>query len=98
MNRAEDFGRVHVRVFGRVQGVYFRASTQRVARELGLFGWVRNRRDGSVELVAEGPPAALDRLCAWASVGPSIALVERLEREDSQPVGLEPDFVIRPSV
>ena len=50
--------RVHVRVWGRVQGVYFRAGTQREAQRLGLDGWVRNRGDGSVEAVAEGPGAA----------------------------------------
>lgn len=89
--------RVHLRVFGRVHGVYFRASTQERALSLGLAGWVRNRRDGTVELVAEGPVAALESLCAWAAHGPTHARVECVERDDSDPVGLEPGFVIRPT-
>jgi len=89
--------RVHLRVHGRVQGVYFRASTQEKALELGLVGWVRNRRDGTVELVAEGAPAALEALCAWVQTGPVHARVLRVDRDDSDPVGLEAGFVIRPS-
>ena len=51
--------RVQMTVRGRVQGVFFRASAQREARRLGLTGWVRNRADGSLEIVAEGEEAAL---------------------------------------
>lgn len=90
--------RAHLRVYGRVQGVFFRATAQEEADRLGLAGWVRNRRDGSVELVAEGPIEALERLCAWARQGPVHARVDEVERVDSEPVGLEPGFVVRPSV
>jgi acylphosphatase len=67
---------IRARVTGRVQGVFFRASTVREARLLGLQGWVRNRPDGSVEVWAQGPDPALDRLERFLARGPSGALVE----------------------
>jgi acylphosphatase len=66
-------------VRGRVQGVFFRASTQREARRLGVLGTVRNRPDGSVEIVAEGEEAAIRELHVWAQKGPSVARVERVD-------------------
>jgi acylphosphatase len=71
--------RVRVVVEGRVQGVGFRASTWQEARRLGLTGWVRNRADGRVEAVAEGPRERLDAFVAWCGGGPSFARVERIE-------------------
>lgn len=71
--------RLHVRVRGRVQGVYFRASTQEVATQLGLRGWVRNCPDGSVELVAEGPIDRLEQLLEWCRRGPPAARVDACE-------------------
>lgn len=56
--------RLHLFVEGRVQGVYYRASAAEEALRLGLVGWVRNLRDGRVELVAEGPQASLEALLA----------------------------------
>jgi acylphosphatase len=70
---------VHVLVRGRVQGVFFRASTQREARRLGLTGWVKNRPDGPVEIFAEGEEDELKELIAWANKGPSAARVDRVE-------------------
>jgi acylphosphatase len=66
-------------VRGRVQGVYFRAAAQREARRLGLSGWVRNRPDGSVEILAEGEEQAIRELYGWAQKGPSAARVERVD-------------------
>ncbi len=71
--------RLHLQVYGRVQGVFYRAHTCEEAQHLGLVGWVRNRPDGSVELVAEGPEAKLIRLREWCRRGPPAARVERLE-------------------
>ena len=71
--------RVHLTVRGRVQGVYFRASTVQQARHLGLTGWVTNCRDGSVEVVAEGSSEKLEELVAWCHQGPPGARVERVE-------------------
>jgi len=61
--------RVHAFVSGRVQGVWFRASTRDEARRLGLTGWVRNRPDGRVEFVAEGEEGAVEALLAWCRRG-----------------------------
>ena len=68
-----------LRIFGRVQGVGFRYALQREALARGLAGWVRNRRDGSVEAVLQGEAVAVEALCAWARRGPPAARVERLE-------------------
>lgn len=68
-----------IRVYGLVQGVGFRWSTCREARRLGLFGWVRNRSDGSVEIHAQGSEDALAQLENWAANGPPLARVDHLE-------------------
>jgi acylphosphatase len=81
-------------VRGRVQGVYFRASAQREARRLGLTGWVRNRPDGSVEIVAEGEEIAIRELYGWAQKGPSAARVDRVETRWRSFTGEFPDFRI----
>lgn len=66
-------------VYGRVQGVGFRAYTQQEANRLGVVGWVANQWDGSVRVVAEGPDAALRRLATWLHHGPPSAHVDRVE-------------------
>jgi acylphosphatase len=70
---------VHLFVRGRVQGVFFRASAQREAKRLGLTGWVKNRPDGGVEILAEGEEEGLKDLIAWANHGPTAARVERVD-------------------
>ncbi|MDX1450597.1 MAG: acylphosphatase [Acidimicrobiia bacterium] len=70
---------VHAFVSGRVQGVFFRQSTRRRARELDLLGWVRNRNDGRVELFAQGDDEAVDRLLDWLWYGPPQADVTDVE-------------------
>lgn len=65
----------HLLITGRVQGVGFRFYMQRKARELGLAGWVRNRRDGAVESVIQGEPGAVEAMIAWARRGPPSAMV-----------------------
>jgi acylphosphatase len=71
-------------VSGRVQGVWFRAHTERKARALGLVGWVRNAPDGTVHIVAEGPREALDALVEWAWKGSPHSEVAEVVAE-SQP-------------
>lgn len=80
--------RRRVRVTGRVQGVWYRASAQALATELGLAGWIRNCPDGSVEAVFEGPEEAVARALAWCRTGPSRARVETVEAIEEQPGGL----------
>lgn len=79
---------------GRVQGVYFRASAQREARRLGLTGWVRNRADGAVEILAEGEEAQIRELYGWAQKGPSAARVERVDTRWRSYTGEFPEFRI----
>jgi acylphosphatase len=85
---------VQVTVKGRVQGVFFRASTQREARRLGLTGWVKNRNDGAVEIVAEGEETSLRQLCMWAERGPSAARVDDVQIRWRAYSGDHPDFRI----
>ena len=71
--------RVQVIIRGRVTGVFFRAAALREARRLGISGWVRNRPDGSVELVAEADEDAIKEMISWAQHGPSAARVDDVE-------------------
>ncbi|MDH5633561.1 MAG: acylphosphatase [Gammaproteobacteria bacterium] len=71
----------HYLVDGKVQGVFYRASTQQQAQRLGLTGWVRNRQDGRVELVACGNETALNELEAWLHEGPGHARVDSVIAE-----------------
>src|SRR5205085_2084332 len=87
--------RVQVIVRGDVQGVGFRASAQAQARGLGLTGWVRNRADGTVELVAEGDAAAVERLLAWCRTGPRTGRVEGVEVKEEKPTGEFTGFDVR---
>lgn len=72
----------HFIVSGRVQGVWYRASTQQQAVQLGLQGWVRNLPDGRVELVAAGEQELLDQLQEWLWQGPIHAQVEHVQVEE----------------
>jgi acylphosphatase len=82
MTEANDNRARRWRVSGRVQGVFFRASTQEEARRLGLTGYARNQPDGSVEVMAVGSPAALDQLEEWLGDGPRMARVDAVEAEE----------------
>jgi len=73
--------RVHGYISGRVQGVFFRASTRDRARDLGLAGWVKNLDDGRVEFEAEGRRDDLENLVDWVREGPTQARVEDVELE-----------------
>ena len=76
---SENKRTVHVRIEGRVQGVGYRAFVEMRAVELGLSGWVRNRRDGSVEAVLQGAPEAVDAILEACRSGPPAARVARVE-------------------
>ncbi len=87
--------RLHVIVKGYVQGVFFRAHAQAEARKHNLSGWVRNRGDGSVEIVAEGEKKDLDRFKEWARQGPSSARVTAVKVSYEPPTGEFTGFSIR---
>ena len=87
--------RLHITVRGLVQGVCFRAEAVEQARALGLRGYVRNRADGAVEVVAEGEPGALDRLVDWARRGPPAARVEEIDVAPAEPDGSFAGFEVR---
>lgn len=71
--------RVHLYISGRVQGVFFRDSAQQIAQFLEVTGYVRNLKDGRVEVVAEGAKEAVDKLLQWCHKGPPEAMVEAVE-------------------
>ena len=71
---------VQLQIFGRVQGVGYRAWMVHTARRLGLAGWVRNVADGSVEVVTRGPEAVVNSLCVAAQAGPPAARVTEVQK------------------
>ena len=87
---------VRVSIAGRVQGVGFRAWTEREALALGLGGWVRNRRDGTVEAVFDGPAAAVGEILGRCRRGPPTARVDAIEVDEFAP-GVHGDFAVRAS-
>jgi acylphosphatase len=84
---AVDRIRRRVVVHGRVQGVFFRSSTQDEARRAGIDGWVRNRPDGAVEAVFEGEADAVEQLVAYCHRGPPWAEVMRVDVIEEAPEG-----------
>ena len=78
----------HIRVTGRVQGVFFRAWAQDEAQTLGVSGWIRNCSDGSVEAQLEGEAEAVDELVELLGEGPPGARVDRVEVEEADSEGL----------
>jgi acylphosphatase len=85
-----------VRVRGLVQGVGYRAWTEAAARSRGLSGWVRNRRDGSVEALISGPSEKVDEMLAYFWQGPSASRVERVESEAAE-FPMQPGFRTLPT-
>lgn len=80
----------HLRIYGYVQGVFFRESMCRKAQQLGITGWVRNRLDGSLEAMIQGNQEAVSTMIEWARTGPELARVDRME--NSMGSGEYPDF------
>ena len=87
--------RIRAIVTGRVQGVSYRASTASEARRLGVVGWVRNRRDGSVELEAEGADDRIAALVAWCEHGPPAARVASVAVDELALASTERVFEVR---
>ena len=87
--------RVRARVSGRVQGVFYRASTVQEAARLGLVGWVRNEPDGSVLIEAQGEREGVEHLLAWCGKGPPGARVSRVDRDWVDEMSGETTFRVR---
>jgi acylphosphatase len=87
--------RVHVYISGRVQGVFFRAETQRTAKGFSLTGWVRNIADGRVEAVFEGEDTNMEKMIAWCHIGPPAARVEEVLTEEEPYIDEFRDFSIK---
>lgn len=94
MSAAETSARRRVVVHGRVQGVWFRDSCRNEALARGVTGFVRNRSDGAVEAVFEGPAEAVAAMVAWSRVGPPRAEVTGVSVEEEHPRG-EVGYAIR---
>ena len=86
--------RARLRVTGLVQGVFYRQSTANEATRLGLYGSVRNLPDGAVEVVAEGPRAAVEALVAWCRRGPPSSRVDEVAAGWEAPTGVEGPFTV----
>lgn len=84
-----------IKVSGRVQGVFYRASTKETADKLGIKGWVRNEPDGSVLIEAEGTRQQVEKLIAWCHEGPQFAHVEQVEQEEKPLEGFQEFSIIR---
>jgi len=85
----------HLQIFGLVQGVGFRYRMMEEAQALGVNGWVRNRRGGSVEAMVAGTPEAVEAMVAWARRGPPSAQVERVDAAPAE--GSFTGFELRPT-
>jgi len=81
-------------VYGKVQGIYFRAYAQAEGTKIGVKGWVKNRADGAVEAVVEGEEAQVEQMVEWLKVGSPGAQVLKVETKEERPVG-EIQFNIR---
>jgi acylphosphatase len=88
---------VHLKalVHGRVQGVYYRAFTSRVAKSLGVKGFVKNIRSGDVEIEAEGDKATLEEMLHQLKIGPSEAIIESIDTVWSDYRGIYSSFDVR---
>jgi len=84
-----------IRITGKVQGVFFRASTFRMAGEFGLTGWVKNENDGSVLISADGQTDKLNQLLDWCKEGPEFARVNSVDFQESEPGGFKGFVIIR---
>ena len=84
-----------IHCIGRVQGVFFRASTKDQALSLNISGWVKNQGDGSVLIHAEGNEEAMNNLIEWCKIGPAQAIVDEVKVRDSEIEGFSSFDIIR---
>jgi acylphosphatase len=82
-----------LKIYGKVQGVFFRDSSRVEAQKLHLVGWVKNEPDGTIEIVAEGDDKDLNKFIEWCKYGPDNAEVEKVNIKWHEPTGQFNDFV-----
>ncbi len=87
--------RAHVRIWGQVQGVFFRSTARQLADAEGVTGWIANRPDGSVEAVFEGEQPQVEALVQWCHIGPPQAWVERVDTSWEPYTGQYTRFSVR---
>lgn len=87
-----EYVRAHIVISGIVQGVFFRVETQRAAQRCGVNGWVRNKRDGTVEAVIEGERQKVASMLDWCREGPPRAVVNQVDVEWEEYTGEMADF------
>ena len=83
-----------LKIYGKVQGVFFRDSSRMKARELNLLGWVRNEQDGTIKIITEGEDKDLQRFIEWCKYGPDNAEVEKVDIKWTEPTGQFDDFKV----
>lgn len=86
---------IQIHVAGKVQGVYYRASTQQTAQQLHIDGWVSNLPDGRVHILARAEENMLQQFIAWCHQGPTYAKVTSVHVEDMPDVAVSPGFIVR---
>lgn len=87
--------RARLLIQGRVHGVGYRANTRRMANKLNLKGWVRNLRNGDVEMIVEGSEVEVDRLIAWCHRGPTSAYVSKVRVDKSEAIHEFDGFAVK---
>lgn len=86
---------INLKIYGKVQGVFFRDSSRAEAKELNLSGWAKNQADGTVEITAEGDDKDLIKFIEWCKYGPDHAEVEKVDIKWTKPTGEFDDFVVK---
>ena len=86
---------LHLIIIGKVQGVFYRATAGKMAKQWNISGWVRNTKDGHVEVVASGNDEQLNSFVNWCKTGPSLARVDQVEIEQTEEQRFEGFEVLR---
>jgi len=86
---------VILKIYGRVQGIFFRDSARKRARKLGLTGWVSNESDGTVKVIAQGKEEKLKELIKWCYNGPMMARVDKIDIDWQEATGQFEVFEIK---
>lgn len=96
-NRQSSLKKIRKHLFtgGRVQGVFFRDGAKKMAQKLGVFGWVKNKKDGSLEMVLEGEKSGVEKMEKWAQKGPIFAKIESFKSSEEEYRGEFDSFEIR---